>query len=237
MIKETVEDYKLKAYKQRETYISTINHDLKIPTLAQIRALELLADESLGLLNSKQKEVVNLTLDSCRSMYEMMSDILYSYKYENQDIIPAMEYFDVIKLIKDSFINFKHSITDKNIKAKIKSSDNQIFIRADKEQLYKAFENIFGYCFSSAYCKGSILCEIFKTDNNLFVKISFENPFMKYKNFESMFNKYTTSNEKLDKLGTNLRLYLAKQIIKSHNGELYLDTIQKKFLCTVKIPI
>ena len=34
--------------KQRETYIAILNHDLKIPTLAQIRALELLSSENLG---------------------------------------------------------------------------------------------------------------------------------------------------------------------------------------------
>ena len=237
MLKDTVEDYKLKAYKQRETYISTINHDLKIPTLAQIRALELLAGESLGLLNPKQKEVVNLTLDSCRSMYEIMSHILYSYKFENQDIVPDIESIDVIGLIRESFDTFCRNSSDKSMCAKMKSLKTQIFIHADKEQLSKAFENIFGYCFSCAHYKGHILCEINSGTKYMTAKISFENPFMKYKNFENMFNKYTTSDEKLDKLGTNLRLYLAKQIIKSHNGELILETINTNFLCIVKLPI
>lgn len=52
--------------KQRETYIAILNHDLKIPTLAQIRALELLSSENLGTLNKRQQELLDLTLDSCR---------------------------------------------------------------------------------------------------------------------------------------------------------------------------
>ncbi|MFQ8625398.1 MAG: hypothetical protein ACLSA2_02410 [Candidatus Gastranaerophilaceae bacterium] len=50
--------------KQRETYIAVLNHDLKIPTLAQIRALELLSSENLGTLNKRQQELLDLTLDS-----------------------------------------------------------------------------------------------------------------------------------------------------------------------------
>ena len=52
------------AQKQRETYISTLSHDLKIPTLAQIRALELIVNEKMGKINDGQREILNLTLDS-----------------------------------------------------------------------------------------------------------------------------------------------------------------------------
>jgi len=234
MQKEIISDYKIEAYKQRETYISTINHDLKIPTLAQIRALELLADGSLGGLNPQQSEIVNLTLDSCRSMYEMMSNILYSYKYENLEIIPNIEKFDVVKLLNDCFDMFQ-TLCKKDINAKIKSAKSQMCIFADKEQFKKAVQNLLGYCFSSA--DDNVFCDLNFNSSNLFLTFSFENLYMKNTGFRNMFNRFTTSDEKLDKIGTNIRLYLAKQIITANKGELYLKTNRTKFTCTVKMPL
>ena len=63
----------------RESYISTLNHDLKIPAIAQMRALELLLNENTGSINAVQKEILTSTLESCRHMYDMLNSLSYSY--------------------------------------------------------------------------------------------------------------------------------------------------------------
>ena len=89
-------DFKKITIMQRENFISTINHDLKVPVIAQIRALELLVRENLGGLNNNQKEIINLALDSCRSTYSTLSQILSIYKFENQDMILDIQIFPII---------------------------------------------------------------------------------------------------------------------------------------------
>lgn len=219
-------DVERDAKRQRETYISTLSHDLKIPTLAQIRALELLANGNLGNINDEQKEMLNLTLDSCYCMYDMLSTILTTYKYENNDIILNYEKVHMLKLLDEAFAKSVRVMHNKNIKIRVKAKDKFVSLYADKSQMRKAFENLIDFCVSSAYKNTEIICEIGKINNSnsIFISLGFESPYVSSETIQNMFKMYTTSSEKMDKVGSSLNLYLAKQIINAHNGKIVVES-------------
>ena len=70
----------------------------------------------------------------------------------------------------------------------------------------KAFENLINYCISSAYENTEINCEISKNaiENSINISLSFESPYKTPENIKNMFCKYTTSAEKMDKVGSSL---------------------------------
>ena len=219
------------AQKQRETYISTLSHDLKIPTLAQIRALELLVNEKMGKINEQQKELLNLTLDSCYCMYDMLSTLLTTYKFENNDIILNYEKIQMLKIIDEAFQKYVKEMKHKNVKVKILAKDKFVSLYADKNQIKKAFENLINYCVSSAFENTEILCELNKDyeKNCIYVSLSFESPYKTKENIKNMFSKYTTSAEKMDKVGSSLNLYLAKQIINAHHGIIDIESKRSNY--------
>ena len=52
-----------------------------------------------------------------------------------------------------------------------------------------------------------------------------------------IFNKYYSAAKKFRKIGTGLGLYLALQVIKSHGGELTVESEEGKFTeFTIKLP-
>ena len=67
--------YKKIALDQREIFIKTLNHDLKVSTLAQIRGLEIL------LRNAAEKniELVQDVLESCNYTYDMINSLVTTY--------------------------------------------------------------------------------------------------------------------------------------------------------------
>ncbi len=228
------------AKRLRDTYILTLNHDLKIPTIAQIRALELLLDESMGSINTVQKEIINSTLNSCRYMYEMLSTITTTYKYENEDFVLNKENFDILDLMSECFANVSKNLRNKKINLILHSSEKFFNIFADRVQLKKAFQNIIDYSASSAYEDTNIICEIKKSNfkNDIYVSFVFESPYVSCKKIQNMFNMYSTSAEKMDKVGSGLNLYLAKKIIEAHSGEIFVESNAKNFNCyNIKLPI
>ena len=58
--------------KQKEYFIETLVHDLKVPTLAQYRGLELLENEVVGNLSEEQKELVSQIKYSCKYILDMI---------------------------------------------------------------------------------------------------------------------------------------------------------------------
>lgn len=232
-------DIEKAAQKQRETYISTLSHDLKIPTLAQIRALELLLDGNLGKINKMQNEVLNLTLDSCRYMYDMLSTLLSTYKYENKDICLTYEKIQVMKLMDECFHKYVKSMHHKNIHIKVKAKEKFFTVYADKSQIKKAFENLIDHCVSSAYENTEIVCDIKKTANgkNVFLSLGFESPYISSEDIGNLFKRYSTAAEKMGKVGCGLGLYLAKQIINAHNGIIYAESKESNYnIYNIELP-
>lgn len=232
-------DVERNAQRQRETYISTLSHDLKIPTIAQIRALELIVNGSMGAINAGQKEILDLTLDSCYSMYDMLSTILSTYKYENNDVILNYEKFSILELMEQVFAKTDATLRGKNIKIHIVAKDRQDCIYADKVQMKKAFTNLIDFCVANAYQDTIISCEVEKNTltNAVNVSLLYESPYIKTDSINNMFEMYTTSAEKFNKVGSSLNLYLAKQIITAHCGELNVDSKQSSYSrCSIVLP-
>ena len=207
---------------QRESYISTLSHDLKIPTIAQIRALELLISEGMGTINAQQKEILNLTLDSCHCMYDMLSTLLTTYKYENNDVSLNFEKVYMLKLLDEVFAKSNKQLFQKNITINVVSKDKFASCYADKAQIIKAFEILVDFCVTQATKNSKITCKMKKLNdsNSIYITFGFDSPHVTPELVNNLLKQYSTSAEKFDKVGTGLNLYLAKQIIYAHNGSM-----------------
>jgi light-regulated signal transduction histidine kinase (bacteriophytochrome) len=73
----------LQTSEEKSTYITILSHDLKIPTIAQIRALELLLNGNYGTLNKEQKEIILLILDSCKHLYKVILTLVITCNLES----------------------------------------------------------------------------------------------------------------------------------------------------------
>ena len=217
--------------KQRAAYIAALSHDLKIPTLAQIRALELIASGELGNLSQEQNEIINLTLDSCKSVYDMLSTILTTYKYENNDVALNMQKIEVSQLMNNCSLKFSKDICYKKLKIKVISENGPCYLFADESQIKQAFENLIDYCISLT--DSAVECKINISDNNIIVSFIFDS--LNGEKLEGLLNEYSELN--FDKVGSGLGLYLTKQVIAAHNGDISLNISKPKFnICSIKLP-
>ena len=214
------------ATEQRETYVATLTHDLKTPTIAQIKALELLLNNNLGELNREQREIITLTKDSCNFMYDMLSTLLSTYKYENGDYVLNYEDCDILSLIEESIKELDAMLKEKNIKIKVSQIGRIFNANCDKMQIKRVIVNLLGNAISYAYNDTKILitvkqhkyCVRFEAKN----ESSYINPAL----MENLFKKYVSHAAKFNKIGVGLGLYLSKQIIDIHNGEIYAKSFE-----------
>ena len=154
-----------KAQEQRETYIATLTHDLQNPTLAQINALNLLLDENLGKLNEAQKNILNLTKDSCTYMLEMLLSLLDTYKFENGDYILDLAPCNLTKLIDDTCDKYKHLLKDKNITVE-KNLEEVQDILSDDQFLRRILNNLCRFSINYSFKDTTIRLNLKKTKKN-----------------------------------------------------------------------
>ena len=219
-------------------FIETLTHDIKTPILAQIRALELLIEEHFGQVSDEQSEILKLTLDSCQYMYEMVSTLISTYRYDNEDFKLNYSYFNFASIVEESIANISRILRKENIKAVIVNRIKTPLISADAIRIQKVIHTLLLNSINIAM-KNTIL-RITMKESTGFITILIEShgAYINSERMKKMFDIYTYNTEKYNKIGCGVGLYLVKKIIEKHNGKIIAKSeIPQENILGFKIPI
>ena len=214
------------AAEQRETYVATLTHDLKTPTIAQIKALDLLLNDHMGPLNNEHRELLMLTKDSCNFMYEMLSTLLSTYKYENGDYVLNYEKCNIISLAEEAINELDAMLKEKKVTIHINKEGQNFDTRCDKMQIKRVFTNILGNAISYAYNNTEIQVDIKQNSAGICFEAKNESAYINPETMNNLFKKYVSHAAKFNKVGVGLGLYLSKQIINAHKGDIYAKSFE-----------
>jgi signal transduction histidine kinase len=109
---------------------------------------------------------------------------------------------------------------------------------ADKFQLKRVIKNLVQNAISYGKPKTPIEINIGEIPNYIIIKVKDHGDGISKENIDRIFNKYYSAANKFRKIGTGLGLYLALQIVKAHNGDLTVESVEGEFteFC-IKIPV
>ncbi len=222
----------------RKSFIETLTHDLKTPILAQIRALELILQNRFGELNKEQSEMLQLSLDSCQYMYEMVSTLISTYKFENEEFKLNYSHFNVIQLIEENIESVDKYLKANNIKIVIIPEITSPMIAGDIIRIQKVIQALLFNSLNSAYKNSILKIRLNEQNKKMIVEFESHSCYIEPAKLEKMFRLNTSHAEKFDKIGTGIGLFLAKKIIEKHNGEIIAKSdIRQRNTFGFKIPI
>ena len=95
-----------------------------------------------------------------------------------------------------------------------------IIINADKSEIKRVIFNILGNAIKHSFEHGKIIIKIEKDDYNLKVSIKDFGEGLSKEDIEGLFKKFSRGTNKKRLPSTGLGLYLSRQIIEAHNGEI-----------------
>mgnify|MGYP004504521433 FL=1 len=222
----------------KNEFIETMTHDLKTPTTTQIKALELLLQGIFGELTEQQKEVINQIKNSCIYMNDLIFTILDTYVLENGKIKLNTAWIDLSSVVNEVINELNWYTKEKVRKFSFEVNEGSKNIYADRLQLKRVVFNII----SNAIKYGTPNTEIqislkdFSEDKIDF-QVRNQSEFLTKDDMSNIFDKYKTkSNSKITKISTGLGLYLSKQIIEQHHGEIYAKCVDKECIFGFKLP-
>lgn len=211
---------------QKETFVASLGHDLKNPTLAQIRALELILKNQFGELNREQHEILQMVLDSCRYMNGMLATLLATYRNEQGVIKLSYEEFSFSDLVAECVGEMVYIANDKELEIVIMNSSQLDYITADKIQTKRVIMNLLSNGIKYAYKQSRLVINVY--EENGYACFNFENrsPYIPPEKQEAIFAQYVSFAGMHKELGIGLGLYASQKIIEAHEGEIYVNSFE-----------
>ncbi len=211
----------------KETLLALAAHDLKSPVNAGIMAVKLLEDKKLSPLNSYQKDLLNNLMISLKYMKNLIENILDRYKLQNQAYSINKVSVDFIRFVTSAIEESKYMVSDKFQTIKLIIEMKNGLAEIDFLEIKRAIINLISNASKYSPEMSEILIKLF--DANDKIGFSIENKGKGIENPHEVFEKFVTYNDNSKSLATGLGLYIVKEIITAHNGEIFVESEVGKF--------
>lgn len=221
--------------RQRETFIASLSHDLKNPTIAQIRAIELILKGKFGKVLPEQREVMEMVLDSCKYMNAMLCSVLTTYRTEKGTINLKSEKVSIADLALECADEMVYLAKDKGIEIILENKAQKETVWGDSVQLRRVVMNLLTNSIKYAYSDTKLFVKVYNESD--YTCFSFENksPYLSPDKQEKIFARYISFSE--THYGIGLGLYASKKIVEAHNGIMFVKSFKdERNIFGFKIP-
>lgn len=209
----------LEEEKQRETTVATIVHDLKSPIIACEKAIYLITQEQFGNLNEEQHKILEMCYRSLNFTKYLVGNILCNYKQSQQNFSLYIEDFDIVQTIKESVNELEIFSKEKNLNIFL-NLPNSFNISADKNEIKRVILNLIYNALTYSYISSDVEIFLNYNEKTLSFYVKNKGDYVPPEEIRKIFKKNISPQNKYNKIGTGLGLYLSKEIILAHNGEM-----------------
>lgn len=208
----------------KESFLATIAHDLKTPINAGINALNILLKKDLGKLEDEQQEIVEDLLNSTKFMQDMVENILCKNKIENNRIVLAKQVYSLKEVIEHCIELTKYILEPKKQQIELKCNVTNTLVPLDFLEMQRAIHNLIANASEYSPVQSKIKIEIFKEKNKIGFFVQDFGKGIGIEHQKDVFAQYISFAKKYKRVGSGLGLYITKNIIEAHRGEITLNS-------------
>jgi len=217
-----------KADKLRDDFIATLTHDLRTPLLAAIQTLKFFLDGTLGELSEQQKLLISTMYRSNEDLLGLVNALLEVYKYDADKLVLTKTNFNIYNLVKQVYDELLPLAESKSIKFSIETDLTDTEINADRSELRRVICNLCGNAINYTQEGGIVTITLKAEGNDLIFSVLDNGSGIPQEDIPNMFQRFSQGTSRKRSTGTGLGLYLSRQIIESHGGKIWLESVLNK---------
>ena len=217
-----------KADKLRDDFIATLTHDLRTPLLAAIQTLKFFLDGALGKIDDKQRVLLATMQKSNEDLLGLVNALLEVYKYDAEKLVLNKTDFNIYELSKLIYDELLPLAISKCLDFSIDCENQDLVINADRNELRRVICNLCGNAINYTQENGKVKITIKNEGNDLIFSVSDNGSGIPAEDIPNMFQRFSQGTSKKRSSGTGLGLYLSRQIIESHGGKIWLESVLNK---------
>lgn len=205
------------AIKTREVFMSTAAHELKTP-LTVLRAYAQMAKKDIDQNKAIPAKFIDMIVEKSDRLQTLIRDLfsasqmkmgLFSYDFQKVNLVNVLS-----KMLSESLLINKRSIAFENLLPR-----DEAMINADEEKVSLVFTNILNNAIKYSPSDTPITITLQKRKKNFLVVIHDLGKGISKTHLPHIFEEFYRGDEK-GSSGMGLGMYLCKQVIEAHLGEI-----------------
>ncbi len=219
--------------RSKSDFITVAAHQLRTPLTGITWGVEVLAKKELGEINENQEKILNQSLMALKEMSKTIDELLKASSIEEGKFGYQFEMGDIIDIINNSLSGHLIKAEEKKVKLVFYPPEFKVpkFVM-DKEKVKIVIDNLIDNAIKYNVLNGEVGVKIEPIKGKPFIKISVSDTGIgiNQKELESVFEKFYRSPSVLKShtSGIGLGLYITKNIVKNHGGDIWIESIEKR---------
>ncbi|TQD24901.1 PAS domain S-box protein [Methanolobus vulcani] len=212
--------------RMKDEFISNLSHELKTPLISIKGYSELVHDEVMGPLNSRQKAAMKTVLDKYDHLSFLMDSLLYMSIVKSGKVkyrLDPVRIEDTLKKVVDYF-SFRSQ--EKDLIMVFDFQEHLPLMKGDVEYLPYLFRSIIDNAVKFSPNGSEVLVRAFEDKDNVHVMVSDYGIGIPEHEIENIFKRfYQIDSSKSRKYGgSGMGLYVSKTIAEIHGGKIWVES-------------
>jgi two-component system sensor histidine kinase CiaH len=205
-------------------FITDASHELRTPITVLKAEIEVgIRDKNLNL--QKAKKILDSNLEEVNNL-QMLSDNLIKLAQSKNGNGSIFENISLRYISEEATAKVKKIAAGKNIK--INNNIKDLYIIGDRQSLIELFAILLENAIKYSPSKTSVSMSAKKVKETIEVKIVDHGVGIAKEDLENIFERFYRAEKSRTESGYGLGLSIAKQIVSMHNGEITVESEQKK---------
>lgn len=220
-----------KMEKTRNTFFSSVSHDLKTPMTSIQGFLEGIIDGTIP--KDKHEYYIGLVIEEVKRLTRLVNSILDISRMKSGSVKLAPVSFDICEMARLILISFEEKIEEKKLNIEFNCENDPSNVFADKDAVHQVLYNIVSNAMKFVYDEGTLKIDIGfdKASDKYNVSVYNTGIGIKEDELPFVFDSFykADSSRGLDKTGTGLGLFIAKSKIEAHGEKIGVESEYEKY--------
>ncbi len=204
--------------------VATVAHEFRTPLTSLRMAVHLCTEQVVGPLTEKQAELLGTAREDCDRLQTMVDDLLDLSRIESgrAELFPLPT--PVSELIEHALDEHKAEADAKGVRLNADFHSADVTVLADHERIGHVFSNLIGNAIRYTPNDGTITLGAEMKNGDVRFTVSDPGKGIPKEYQARLFEKFFRVPENEDQKGTGLGLYIAKEIVRAHGGEIGVES-------------
>jgi len=216
--------------KLKSEFITIAAHQLRTPLAAIKWVFKLVLDEEAGKINEEQKQYLTKGYKSNERIINLVNDMLDVSRIEEGRFGYSFAKENFLETLEEVLDNLKGQVKERKINLDVKTPEEVPLMTLDKSKITLVLQNLLENAVKYTPNNGKVKIKVELGKNNLQVLIKDNGVGIPEDAQKKIFSKFFRAQNvmRMQTEGSGLGLFIVKNIIKKHGGEISFSSTEGK---------